>query len=216
LIDLIGLKFVSDGIEDEFDGISGVNDTLLAQINMQYDGGDSPQFSIDQMAFTDSQELYRSDDGYGRMFLTDPGQSWKAIASTLVFGALRDGDSLSMKPYLMAEMVDYFLGINTITDIKEVLRPYAAKQMIAFPNPAVSVTNFDFTLEASTAARLSIYDEMGRKIRDFDLNNYASGNHTLKWNLTSNTGMPVADGLYFYHLSAGDKNISSGKLLIRR
>jgi hypothetical protein len=183
---------------------------------MQYDGGDSPQFSIDRMVNADSEELYRSDDGYGRMFLRDQEESFKAISSVLVFGALRDGDSLSMKPYLMAEMVDYFLGINTVTDIKEAWHQVLAKQTLVFPNPAVSSTSFNFTLEAAADARLSIYDEMGSRVRDFELNNYSEGNHTLSWDLTSNSGQAVADGLYLYHLSTGNKILSSGKVLIRR
>jgi len=215
-LETLGLKLLDDGLEDMVEYISGVNDTLLADVNFAYDGGDSPKFSIDRLAATDAQELYRSEDGYGRIFLNDPGASFKAISSSVVFGAFRDGDSLSMKPYLMAEMIDYFLGVATVTDIKEAFGQATNHQVVAYPNPASSYTNLKFTLEHNSDVSISFYNEKADLHRKLSIENAAAGNHSITWDLNDTNGKQVENGFYFFRISANDKILSSGKLLIQR
>jgi len=198
-----------------FDGIAGVNDKLLADINIKYDGGISPQFSIDRLAATTSEELYRSDDGYARMFLYDAADAYRIIASTMTFGALRDGDSLSMKPYLMAEMVDFLLGISTITDVREAFGQTENFASKAYPNPATSNSKINFALEENSDVSLKIYDELGRLVQYFDLNNLLPGNQVLNWDLKNGNGARVNNGLYYYQLSIDGQSNSSGKILVQ-
>lgn len=198
-----------------FDGIAGVNDKLLDDINIKYDGGISPQFSVDRLAATNSEELYRSDDGYARMFLYDASDSYRVIASTMTFGALRDGDSLSMKPYLMAEMVDFLLGVSTITDVREAFGQTANFGSFAYPNPANTNTSIKFILEENSDVSLKIYDEMGRMVQYFDLDNLSSGNQVLNWDLKNANGARVSNGLYYYQFSIDGQSNSSGKILVQ-
>lgn len=134
----------------------------------------------------------------------------------MVFGALRDGDSLSMKPYLMAEMVDYFLGITTITDIKEAFGQFAQTKSVAYPNPAVSFSRIGFDINEAANVSLSVFDEMGRLVRVFEKNNAAAGRQEIIWDLNNARGVKVNDGIYFYQLIVNDHHESSGKILIRR
>lgn len=216
MLEAFGVKFLDDGVEDEFNMISGVSDTLLANVNIEYAGGDSPRFSVDRLAATDSDELYRSDDGYGRIFLNDPGESYKVIASTLTFGALRDGDSLSIKPYLLAEMIDYLLGITTVTDIKEAFGTFAAAESVTYPNPAVSNSTIQFKLTKSAHADLIIYDEMGRTIQSVNLGSLDPGKNSINWNLRNASGQMVRNGVYFYQLVLNGQSVSTGKIMVNR
>ncbi len=216
MLESFGVKFLDDGVEDEFYFVSGVNDTLLEQVNIEYAGGDSPRFSVDRLAATDSEELYRSDDGYGRMFVHDPGESFKVIASTMTFGALRDGDSLSMKPYLLAEMVDYFLGITTVTDIKEVFGNTTDPLASVYPNPAVSQTTVHFNLTESVDVDLIIYDELGRSVKVIERNNLNAGDQSIVWDLRDASGHVVGNGMYYFQLLIDGKAGSSGKILVNR
>lgn len=208
------MKLLDDGLEDEFEMLTGVNDSILKSVNLKYDGGDSPAFSVDRLTNTDSEELYRSDDGYGRIFLNDPGDSFKTIASTITFGALRDADSLSKKPYLMAEMVDYFLGITTVTDIREAFGA-PAQQATAYPNPANTYTRIEFRVSENTSAGVKIYDQSGRLVNRFEMPGLQTGTHTLTWNLTDAGGNRVPTGLYMVSISDGSKKISTAKVLVR-
>jgi len=216
MLENLGVKFVDDGVEDRVDVISGVSDTLLTQVNLKYDGGDSPGFSIDRLTSTDSEELYRSDDGNGRIFLNDPGESFKIISSSLVFSALRDGDSLSMKPYLMAEMVDYFLGITTVTDILEAFGQFAVMETFAFPNPAIHNTNISFSLAETADVEIMLYDEIGRTVTKIKQSNMNAGDQQISWDLTDASGSRVNNGIYFYSLLVEGQLMGSGKIMVRR
>lgn len=216
MLETFGVKFLDDGVEDEFTTISGVNDTLLTEVNIEYAGGDSPRFSVDRLAATDSDELYRSDDGFGRMFVHDPGESFKVISSTMTFGALRDGDSLSMKPYLLAEMVDYLLGITTVTDIREAFGQIAATDAVVYPNPAVSETKIQFTLTENADVNLVIYDELGRTIQIIERNNLNRGEQAINWDLTDATGQNVRNGIYYFRILTNGQQGPSGKVMVHR
>lgn len=216
MLETLGVKYVDDGVEDQFDMISGVSDTLLSNINLLYDGGDSPAFSVDRLAATDSDELYRSDDGNARFFLNDPGESFKAISSTMVFSALRNGDSLSMKPYLMAEMVDYFLGITTVTDISEAFGRFATFETKAFPNPASFSTTISFSLDEVADVEIMIYDELGRTVNTIKQSNMNAGDQQISWDLTDASGSRVNNGFYFYSLLVEGQLMCSGKIMVRR
>ncbi len=191
------------------------NDTLLKDIHFQYAGGDSPHFSIDRLSATDSEILYYSDDGHGRIFLNDQEYGFKAISSTIVAAALRNGDSLSMKPYLFAEMIDYMLGITTITSLREAFTNFDATDDKVFPNPASSQTNISFNIKQSSLTSLSIVDQNGSSIYSNQLGYLDSGLHTIKWDLMDNNGVKVTTGNYFYQIQT-NVGLRFGKIIVVR
>ncbi len=216
LLVTLGVKFVDDGVDDNVRDIVAQSDSLLSDVNFDYAGGSSPRFSIDRLATTDSEILYQSSgDEEGRIFIKDTGDTFKAISSSVVFGALRDGDSLSMKPYLLAEIIDYLLGYTTITDIREVFGHFARHEAKAYPNPASDYTNISFKLSENTDVTLAIYDEMGRLIDLINKVNLSAGEQTISWNTRDLNGRKVDNGLYFYTIKISDE-IISGKLLIQK
>ncbi|MCF8367386.1 MAG: T9SS type A sorting domain-containing protein [Bacteroidales bacterium] len=215
MLETLGLKFDDDGLDDSPNQIFSDSDTLLKSIDFKYDGGDSPKFSIDRLVPTSSEVLYKSNDGYNRMFLKDLGESYKVISSAMVMGAYRDADSLSMKAYMMAEMLDYFLGINTITDIEELFGGIKEKDLKVFPNPMTSYTNFSFTLMDKSDVLLTIYDEIGRVVYTAAESDLGAGFHSWLWNARNTSGQAVENGIYFYTIKAEQK-IRSGKILLQQ
>lgn len=216
LLQVLGLKFVDDGIEDDVRNIVAQSDTLLSGVSFHYDGGSSPRFSVDNLIGTDSELLYQSGgDDFGRMFFVDQPDSYKAISSSLVFGALRDGDSLSTKPYMFSEMMDYLLGFTTITDIQDAFGQYAREDAVAYPNPVSDFTNVSFDLDESSDVRLAIYDEMGKLVQLISKSGLAAGHQVLGWNTSNLRGQAVENGIYFYKLTFNDKS-ASGKLIVQR
>ena len=117
LLQVLGLKFMDDGLEDNVHDLNPKSDSLLARIRFEYLGGDSPHYSIDRMSATNSLPLYASADGFDRIFVKVQDNSYRVVSSTVTFGAIADGDSLSTKAYMMAEIVNYLLNISTITDL---------------------------------------------------------------------------------------------------
>lgn len=215
LLEVLGIKFVDDGVNGNVREIYAQNDAILSNINFNYDGGASPRFSVDELINTDSEVLYKSGgDEVVRMLVIDQADSYKAISSSLVFGALCDGDSLSTKPYLFSEMIDFLLGYTTVTEIQEAFGQYARQEAVAFPNPVSDFTNISFDLDENSDVSLSIYDEMGKLVQLIKRSNLPAGNNIIGWNTSNLQGQAVESGIYFYKLSFNDKS-ASGKLIVQ-
>jgi hypothetical protein len=72
------------------------------------------------------------------------------------------------------------------------------------PNPVNPRTAIRFSLREAGPAQLAIFDVMGREIsRPID-GFVTAGEHVVEWNGRSQDQAPVASGVYFYRLSAGD------------
>jgi hypothetical protein len=189
---------------------------LLQSINFEYAGGDSPHHSIDRLTTTDSEIFYSSDDGNGRIFHKAQEYGSKIISSTIVAAALRDGDSLSKKPYLFAEMIDYMLGITTVTSLREAFGGFDSPESPeVFPNPAFDHVNISFNLLQNANASMKILDYAGRIVYNTNLNYLKAGENKITWNLKNASGVKVKPGKYFYHLKTDD-NILSGKIIVIR
>lgn len=72
-----------------------------------------------------------------------------------------------------------------------------------WPNPFRPVTNIAFTLKEAAAVRLEIFNILGQKVKTLADARLAAGEHSLPWDGTGLDGRPVAAGVYFYRLSAG-------------
>ena len=89
-----------------------------------------------------------------------------------------------------------------------------------YPNPFNPETWIPYQLAKPTDVTLTIYDIQGRVVRDLDLGHqragmYHSRSRAAHWDGRNAQGEPVASGLYFYTLKAGDF-AATRKMLIRK
>ena len=89
-----------------------------------------------------------------------------------------------------------------------------------YPNPFNPETWIPYHLAASADVSLHIYAVNGRLVRHFDLGHqragmYQSRSRAAYWDGRNQIGEPVASGLYFYTLTAGEFT-ATRKLLIRK
>lgn len=76
-----------------------------------------------------------------------------------------------------------------------------------YPNPFNPSTRIYFGLPQAQEVRLTVYNVLGREVKEL-LNGYVeAGRHSLEWNGTDNAGKPVASGIYFYALQAGQTRL---------
>ncbi|MCK6623442.1 MAG: T9SS type A sorting domain-containing protein [Calditrichaceae bacterium] len=73
-----------------------------------------------------------------------------------------------------------------------------------YPNPFNPTTAISYQLSALSNVELKIYDLNGRLVRTLVSENKAPGRYTAQWDAADNDGQPVASGLYYYRLRAGD------------
>ncbi|MBE0637462.1 MAG: T9SS type A sorting domain-containing protein [Bacteroidales bacterium] len=210
-----GIKFQDHGDVYEVQAIESKDQDLLANINYVYAGGDSPHYIVDRLIPTGATLLYSSEDNYQRIFFYNPDDQYKVISSSVVFGALKDGDSLSMKPYLMAEMINYLMGSGTTTSLFEAFGNTDEFAVSAYPNPFSNQINIGFDLQQGSQVYIRIYDHSGRVVKELVNGQLPAGNHSFTWNGQSNTGFKLDDGLYVYKIEF-DEQVRSGKIVLTR
>ena len=89
-----------------------------------------------------------------------------------------------------------------------------------YPNPFNPETWIPYQLAEAADVMLTIYDIYGRVVRDLDLGHQRAGTYhgrsrAAYWDGRNAQGEPVASGLYFYTLKAGDFT-ATRKMLIRK
>ena len=102
----------------------------------------------------------------------------------------------------------------------EIPTPEATHLLANYPNPFNPETWIPYHLAEPADVSLSIYDVKGLLIRKLTLGPQPAGVYQSKvraayWDGRNELGEPVASGVYFYTLSAGDFT-ATGKMLIRK
>ncbi len=85
-----------------------------------------------------------------------------------------------------------------------------------FPNPFNPITEIKFTIPRSGKVTLSIYNMLGQQIIREVYNNLQIGQYTYIWNGRDMNGSPVASGVYFYELNAGDQFRDIKKMVLMK
>ena len=93
------------------------------------------------------------------------------------------------------------------------VKPDTYKLSANFPNPFNPTTTIDYALPEAAHVQLVIYDLLGQAIRTMANSHHEAGFYSAVWNATDDDDRPVANGLYFYKLSAGHFN-SIGKMML--
>ena len=98
--------------------------------------------------------------------------------------------------------------------------PQETSLLSNYPNPFNPETWIPYQLSEPADVKLTIYDINGRVVRNIDLGHQRAGTYhgrsrAAYWDGRNAAGEPIASGLYFYTLTAGDF-IATRKMLIRK
>ena len=101
-----------------------------------------------------------------------------------------------------------------------ILTPDATDLLTNYPNPFNPETWIPYQLAESADAQITIYNVHGTIIRNLELGHQAAGvyqnrSRAAYWDGRNALGEPVASGVYFYTLTAGDFT-ATRKMLIRK
>jgi len=97
----------------------------------------------------------------------------------------------------------------------EIILPITHELSQNYPNPFNAYTVINFYVPVPGHVKLSIYDILGRRVSTLVDELLSIGEHSAKWDGRDGRGNPVATGIYFYHLRAGDRNTSRKMLLLK-
>ncbi len=82
-----------------------------------------------------------------------------------------------------------------------------------YPNPTAGATQISYSLPRMAAIRITLFNLLGQEIRTLVDGLVPPGAHTVSWNGRDEKGQPVAKGIYFYRLEAGDFVLTKKLLL---
>ena len=86
----------------------------------------------------------------------------------------------------------------------------------SYPNPAVGEVLVSFSLPAADLVCLSVYDPMGRLVRELLHADVPEGAHSLQWDGRNARGTDVPSGTYLYRLVSSAGTRSERFVLLRR
>ncbi len=208
----LGLTYIYDGDEQEVNTITGGQDNLASGLGFYYFGGQSPHFSLDRLEPNGSELLFSSEDEYGRMFVNEQAD-YKVISSSILLGAIASGDSLNLKPYLVSEMVNYFLDYNPVTSLKENIA-----ELISYgnyPNPFSSETKIEYSINEPGLVRIDIYNSSGQIVKRLVEKELTPGYYSVVWDGTDTKGNNAKSGVYFYKINTGNFTKTEKMILLR-
>ena len=127
-----------------------------------------------------------------------------------------------LPPEVQEYLLQHFEGTANLkaTNAEMWQVPEETSLLANFPNPFNPETWIPYQLAQPADVSLTIYDIQGRVVRDLDLGHqragmYHSRSRAAYWDGRNAVGEPVATGVYFYTLTAGDFT-ATRKLLIRK
>ena len=111
-------------------------------------------------------------------------------------------------------------GIANLQQLLAVLTPESTALLANYPNPFNPETWIPYELAKPATVTLRIYTLSGALVRTLNLGHQPAGNYQQRsraahWDGKNELGEPVASGVYFYTLTAGDFT-ATRKMLIRK
>ena len=111
-------------------------------------------------------------------------------------------------------------GIIMLEQLLAALTPRETKLLANYPNPFNPETWIPYRLAEDAFVTLTIYDESGRVIRTLNVGHqigaiYEAQSKAIYWDGKNELGEPVASGVYFYSLSAGDYSATRKMVILK-
>ena len=111
-------------------------------------------------------------------------------------------------------------GILFLEQLLAALTPKETELLSNYPNPFNPETWIPFRLAEDGDVTLTIYDQTGKIVRTLDVGHriaavYADRSKAIYFDGRNSFGEPVASGVYFYHLSAGDYSATRKMLILK-
>lgn len=97
---------------------------------------------------------------------------------------------------------------NTGTGIDEQPEIVRNTNLGNYPNPAINITQFRYTLPGQSLVTLKVFDVSGNLVKELVNTVQEQGDQSVSWDLRSNAGVVISSGSYMYEL-----NVSPAQLI---
>lgn len=209
-IQYLGFIFIGDGGDAEVNEIYGCDNTLADGLNLHYLGGTSPHYSVDRITGFGGL-MFTCEGDYGRMVYNHTND-YNVVSSSVVIGALANGDSLNLKPYLVSEMIYRFMDYDPSVSIAE--HETTTMENSCFPNPVVDFARISWQMKKAAIGTVRIFDVQGKMVTTLFSGRMNRGENEVLWKLDgSSCGQHIEPGVYFYRIETATA-IATGKMMV--
>ena len=141
-------------------------------------------------------------------------QILETLTAVEVQGWLTDARALEVRDPIMKR------GFLVLEQLLVSLTPRETKLLANYPNPFNPETWIPYRLAEDALVTLTIYDRSGQVIRTLNLGHriaaaYESRSKAIHWDGKNGLGEPVASGIYFYNLTAGDFSATRRMVILK-
>ena len=208
---MFGCTYVGDGNStNNVQLVNGEAGTFAEGMSFDYLYGQGPDNYVDIIQASGGTMVFRSQDNLGRVILySGASDNYRAIHSTVMFGALRDG-ALS-KTDLMGDYLDY---LNELIGVQELEDVFVQNIQLA-PNPSRGPMSLRFTLTQPGRVSVKIYNTVGQLTRELIDAELTQGSHDIVWDGKDNAGRTLSSGSYIFRINVGGSVINKAVLIVK-
>ena len=161
---------------------------------------------------------------YSTSTLNGTSTIWAQEGSTAIGNVVsvmvksRDSDGLVVVGTHGAGVYSATQTVTSVDNELGVPTNYALSQN--YPNPFNPSTTINFSLPQTGNVQLTLFDALGRKVKDIVNKEFSVGNHSVNFNASSATG-GLSSGVYFYRLQVytpgrADNFVQTKKMILLR
>ena len=208
---MFGCSYLGDGnASSNVQSLTGQTGTFVESMNYNYLYGQGPDSYVDIIGANGGTMLFKSQDNNGRAIsYNGAGDSYRAIHSAFIFGALRDGTQ--SKTGLMACYMDYLTELIGVEELAAV----SVRNLSLSPNPTNGSTTVSFGLAEPGELSVKIYNTVGQLVRDLLHTELSRGNHTVVWDGRDNNGRKLSSGTYILNVQSNRQITQKAIVLVR-
>ncbi|MBN2008942.1 T9SS type A sorting domain-containing protein [candidate division KSB1 bacterium] len=127
---------------------------------------------------------------------------------------LRDSSTASI--YISKPIMQFKLIVGTIAEIAESALEPIFKLGTNYPNPFNNETIIPLSLPENAFVEISIFNIAGQQVRSLYRGFLEKGSHRFPWNGTTETGLSLTTGIYFYRLLIDNSIHITGTMILLR
>lgn len=148
------------------------------------------------------------------------GVTYEIVTEDVVYRTIGDESENPLNRRILATESRYYENGGVLMNLADItgstdVNPTTFSAISATPNPFNPATNISFLLNKDTDMSLCVYNVRGQLVATLMQGLLHTGVYTITWNGTSDSGSPVASGVYYYQLSSPDEQVSNKMLLVK-
>jgi hypothetical protein len=210
---MFGCTFVDHGYASFLGNVmsvAGQDGSIAAGMNYSYLYQQGPDSYVDEIEENGGTIFFKSQDSKGRaVYYGGPANNYRAIHSTVIFGALRDG--ANTKDDLMDIYMDY---LTELIGVEELVDVYIQDIQLA-PNPTRGPMSLRFTLTQPGHVSVKVYNTVGQLTRELVDTELTQGSHDFVWDGRDGAGRTLSSGSYIFRIDVDGRVINKAVLIVK-